>query len=46
MTSPQTLDGVAYEFVSWSDGGALDHTISTLLADTTYTAIFRQVPTP
>ena len=41
--SPQTLTGVTYEFVSWSDGGAASHSISTPASDTTYTATFRTV---
>lgn len=46
VTSPQTLDGVAYEFVSWSDGGAQDHTIALKAADRTFTALFLPVPAP
>jgi parallel beta-helix repeat protein len=42
--SPQTLGGVTYEFVSWSDGGARVHDVSTPLANTTYTATFRVLP--
>ena len=41
--SPQTLGGRTYEFVSWSDGGAQAHTISTPGSNTTYTATFREV---
>jgi glucose/arabinose dehydrogenase len=41
--SPQTLGGRTYEFVSWSDGGAQAHTISTPATNTTYTATFREV---
>jgi glucose/arabinose dehydrogenase len=41
--SPQTLGGTTYEFVSWSDGGAQAHTISTPTTNTTYTATFRAV---
>jgi glucose/arabinose dehydrogenase len=37
----QTLNGTTYEFVSWSDGGAATHTISTPAANTTYTATYR-----
>jgi hypothetical protein len=37
------LDGTTYEFVSWSDGGAQAHTISTPASDTTYTATFSEV---
>jgi len=41
--SPQTLGGATYELVSWSDGGAATHTISTPATDTTYVATFRSV---
>ena len=34
----QSSGGTAYEFVSWSDGGAANHTISTPATATTYTA--------
>ena len=36
----QMLNGQAYEFVGWSDGGALTHSISTPVNVTTYTALF------
>ncbi|MBC8084124.1 MAG: PQQ-dependent sugar dehydrogenase [Hymenobacter sp.] len=42
--SPQTVGGVTYEFVSWSNGGAQSQTISTPTNDLTYTATFRAVP--
>ena len=42
VVSPQTVGGVTYEFVSWSDGGAQTHTIITPTDDVTYTATFRQ----
>jgi glucose/arabinose dehydrogenase len=38
----QTMGGISYEFVSWSDGGAATHTISTPPSSTTYTATYRQ----
>jgi hypothetical protein len=41
--SPQTLAGTDYEFVSWSDGGARAHDISTPATNRTYTAAFRVV---
>jgi glucose/arabinose dehydrogenase len=41
--SPQALAGVSYELVSWSDGGAPTHTITTSAVDTTFTATFRSV---
>ena len=37
----QVLDGVTYEFVNWSDGGAIDHGIVTPATDTTYVANYR-----
>jgi glucose/arabinose dehydrogenase len=43
VVSPQTVGGVTYEFVSWSDGGAASHTISTPVSYTTYTATYRVV---
>jgi glucose/arabinose dehydrogenase len=39
----QTVGGSTYEFVSWSDGGAATHAISTPAAGTTYTATYRLV---
>jgi glucose/arabinose dehydrogenase len=41
VVSPQTVGGVTYEFVSWSDGGAATHDVNTPASDTTYTATFR-----
>ena len=38
---PQASGGTTYEFVSWSDGGAARHDLSTPAAATTYTATFR-----
>ncbi|MDQ5841425.1 MAG: Ig-like domain-containing protein, partial [Chloroflexota bacterium] len=43
VVSPQTVNGVTYEFSSWSDGGAATHEITTPSADTTYTATFTAV---
>jgi glucose/arabinose dehydrogenase len=37
----QTLNGTTYQFVSWSDGGAATHTISTPSSNKTYTATYR-----
>jgi len=37
----QTSGSTTYEFVSWSDGGAIAHNISTPAANTTYTATHR-----
>jgi hypothetical protein len=42
VVSPQTTAGTTYQFVSWSDGGAATHEISTPVADTTYTALLQQ----
>ena len=42
--SPQTVGGVAYEFVSWSNGGAQTQTIAVPTDDITYTATYRAVP--
>jgi glucose/arabinose dehydrogenase len=36
----QRVDDVTYEFVSWSDGGAADHTIATPGQDASFTATF------
>src|SRR5262245_19829001 len=40
VVSPQTVNGVAYTFKSWSDGGAATHTIATPTTSTTYTATY------
>ena len=40
--SPQTVGGRTYEFVSWSDGGARAHTVSTPSSSTTFTATYRR----
>ena len=39
----QRVRGKTYEFVSWSDGGAAVHTVSTPPANTTYTATYVRV---
>jgi len=36
--TPQTLNGLSYNFQSWSDAGARSHEISTPAVNTTYTA--------
>jgi glucose/arabinose dehydrogenase/chitodextrinase len=46
VVSPQTLNGVIYEWVSWSDGGAATHTILTPIEDATYTAVFAERTMP
>jgi glucose/arabinose dehydrogenase len=38
--TPQASGGASYSFVSWSDGGAARHDITTPAAATTYTATF------
>jgi glucose/arabinose dehydrogenase len=39
--SPQTLNGTVYTFVSWSDGGAAAHSVSTPATNQTYSAVFQ-----
>lgn len=48
LTAPatQTLSGTTYEFVSWSDGAARDHSYPTPVADTTKTATYRPASGP
>ena len=41
--TPQASGGTTYEFVSWSDGGAASHSVTTPAANTTYTATYRVV---
>lgn len=40
-TTPQASGGTTYEFVSWSDGGAVGHSISTPATATTYSATYQ-----
>ena len=40
VTSLETLGSVKYAFASWSDGGALSHTVTAQSASTTFTATF------
>lgn len=42
--SPQSSGGTTWNFVSWSDSGAISHDISTPLVDTTYVATFTSAP--
>ncbi|MEN3358138.1 MAG: hypothetical protein V7637_2120 [Mycobacteriales bacterium] len=42
--SPQTLGNSGYEFVSWSDGGAMSHNVLVDATAATYTATYRAVP--
>ena len=44
LENPQILGGSGYRFVSWSDGGALAHTITPPAVNTTYTATFASAP--
>ncbi len=44
--SPQSSGGTTYNWVSWSDGGARSHDISTPASATTYTAVFNGGPSP
>jgi glucose/arabinose dehydrogenase len=44
VVSPQVLGGKAYQFISWSDGGASTHAITTPAAATTFTANFGLAP--
>src|SRR5213075_467729 len=37
----QTVNGVAYQFVGWSDGGAAKHSFDTPATNTTYTAQYQ-----
>lgn len=41
VVSPQTSGGTTYQFVSWSDGGAASHEVSTPAANTTFTATYQ-----
>ncbi|HEY0512412.1 MAG TPA: PA14 domain-containing protein [Thermoanaerobaculia bacterium] len=41
VVSPQTVGGITYQLVSWSDGGAATHSISTPTSDTIYAATFQ-----
>lgn len=40
-SSPQTVTGAPWTFLSWSDGGAMTHTITTPSSNATYTAVFK-----
>lgn len=46
LNSPQNVGGQGYEFSSWSDGGARNHTIITPNTDTTYTVTMATQTTP
>jgi glucose/arabinose dehydrogenase len=45
VVTPQTTGGTAYQFVSWSDGGAATHEITTPVNDTTYTGLLQPTAT-
>jgi Divergent InlB B-repeat domain/Chitobiase/beta-hexosaminidase C-terminal domain len=38
--SPQDISGTQYSFVSWSDGGAMSHTVTASATNLNYTATF------
>jgi hypothetical protein len=40
VVSPQSAGGTAYQFGSWSDGGAATHAIATPATNRTYTASY------
>jgi len=40
VITPQTVNGVTYNFVSWSDNGAATHNINVPANATSYTAVF------
>lgn len=44
--SPQYVPGGQYQFVSWSDGGAASHTITTPAADTTFQVTYEKLLFP
>lgn len=44
VESPQTSGGSTYNFLSWSDGGAATHVVSTPASATTYTATYSTAP--
>lgn len=44
IESPQVISGVTWDFTSWSDGGAVNHPISTPAASTNYIATLRARP--
>ncbi len=44
--TPQSSGGNTYNFTSWSDAGAADHTIPAPAGATTYTATYTPIPPP
>jgi glucose/arabinose dehydrogenase len=46
VVTPQTSDNNSYQFVSWSDGGAIMHNIQTPTTNSAYTATYQLVPLP
>jgi hypothetical protein len=44
-TTPQSLGNSPYQFVSWSDGGAISHTVIASTSTTNYTANFTPAAT-
>ena len=43
LPPPKCSNGKTYQFVSWSDGGAANHFITTPATSTTYTATYQQI---
>lgn len=39
----QIINGLTYEFASWSDGGGAEHSINTPATDTTYVATYQAI---
>ncbi len=46
VVTPQTSNNNSYQFVSWSDGGAMTHNIQTPTTNSAYTAAYQLVPLP
>jgi len=44
VTTPQMRGGVTYAFDSWSDGRPATHDVATPPADSTFTAMFKEIP--
>jgi glucose/arabinose dehydrogenase len=46
VVTPQASGSNTYQFVSWSDGGAATHNVSTPTTNTAYTATYQFTPLP
>jgi glucose/arabinose dehydrogenase len=46
VVTPQSVRDTSYDFISWSDGGAASHAITTPTAPATYTAGFAATTSP